>query len=56
MLKKDRKEYFQKFRKDKYTFSVLINKEYKEKLDKYLNKRKITKVKFLLEAIDNTEE
>lgn len=56
MLKKDRKEYFQKFRKDKYTFSVLINKEYKEKLDKYLNKRKITKTTFLLESIENIKE
>lgn len=53
---KSRKEYFKDRRKNKYSFNVLIDKEKGEKLDNFLKKNNITKVKFLIEAIDNIQE
>lgn len=53
---KSRKEYFKDRRKNKYSFNVLIDKEKGEKLDNFLKNNNITKVKFLIEAIDNIQE
>ena len=50
---KSRAEYMRARRKQKYSFSVLIDKERGEKIEKHLKDTNQTKTKWLEEKIDN---
>lgn len=52
VTKKSRADYMRERRSQKYSFSVLVSKEYGERLETLLNRENLTKTAWLMEKID----